>query len=70
MKENSCCFGNCPNRGTIFVGSNPEGNRDWEWICVEHDAYWQRIHSHRREQDAMDKAIAYLDPDWQNWKVL
>lgn len=68
MKRNirPCCFHNCPNPGTIYVGASPKGDADWEWRCAECDREWQQRESHKREQKAMDAAIAYLDPNWED----
>jgi hypothetical protein len=65
-----CCFGNCPHPATVYLGASPTGDSEMEWMCQHHEAYCLRIQARKREQDEMDKAIAYLDPGWEDRKVL
>jgi len=66
--KHTCCFHACTEPGTVWIGKN--GNPDSKWICVEHYKYWERLQRRIAEQRWMDDSIAYLDPDWRDWKVL
>jgi hypothetical protein len=38
MKDHACCYSECPEPGTIHIGTN--GNPDTHWICWVHYYKW------------------------------
>lgn len=55
-ETNSCCFHGCGKPGTLLI--------DDVWVCAGHNGYWEGLQRVREEQEKMDDAIAYLDPNW------
>jgi hypothetical protein len=66
--SHACCFHDCKEPGIVWVGEN--GNPNTKWSCVKHYEFRERLQRRIAEQRWMDDSIAYLDPDWQDGKML
>jgi hypothetical protein len=40
MTTHACCYHQCPEEGTIHIGTN--GNPDTHWICFRHLQRWNQ----------------------------
>jgi len=39
LKDQNCCYANCPEEGTVHIGPN---GGDSHWICWRHLSRWNR----------------------------